>query len=83
LLERSFTPYYHLYQTDSYPGTKGGIAVAVRKVIPHNHLDLPPLVSVEATGVCIPIGDGEVLLAGVYKSPAGPGVMLTSLRSYV
>jgi hypothetical protein len=31
--------------------------------------DLPPLVSVEATGVCIPIGNSEVLLAAVYKSP--------------
>jgi hypothetical protein len=34
----------------------------------HNHVDLPPLVSVEATGVCIPIGNSEVLLASVYKS---------------
>jgi hypothetical protein len=28
-----------------------------------------PLVSVEATEVCISIGDSEVLLAAVYKSP--------------
>jgi hypothetical protein len=33
------------------------------------HVDLPPLVSVEATGVCIPIGNQEILLAAVYKSP--------------
>jgi hypothetical protein len=33
------------------------------------HVDLPPLVSVEATGVCIPIGKREVLLAAVYRSP--------------
>jgi hypothetical protein len=51
------------YRTDRYPGRKGGTAVAV------NHVDLPPFVSVEATGVCIPIGNSEVLLAAVYKSP--------------
>jgi hypothetical protein len=34
-----------------------------------NHVDLIPLVSVEATGVCIPIGNREILLAAVYKSP--------------
>jgi hypothetical protein len=32
-------------------------------------VDLPPLVSVEATGVCIPIRNSEILLASVYKSP--------------
>jgi hypothetical protein len=30
---------------------------------------LPPIVSIEATGVCIPIGNSEILLAAVYKSP--------------
>ncbi|PNF15438.1 hypothetical protein B7P43_G18173, partial [Cryptotermes secundus] len=49
-------------------GQKGGTAVAVRKGIPQNLVDLPPLVSVEATGVCIPIGNSEMLLAAVYKS---------------
>jgi hypothetical protein len=39
----------------------------VRKSIPHNHVDLPLLVSIEATGVCIPIGKSEVLFAAVYK----------------
>jgi hypothetical protein len=39
------------------------------KGIPHNHVYLPPLVSIEVTGVCIPIGNSEVLLAAVYKSP--------------
>jgi hypothetical protein len=29
---------------------------------------LPPLVSIEATGVCIPTGNSEILLAAVYKS---------------
>jgi hypothetical protein len=40
-----------------------------RKAFPHNHVGLPPLISVEATGLCIPIGNREVLLAAVYKSP--------------
>jgi hypothetical protein len=39
------------------------------KGIPHNHADLPPFVSIEATGVCIQIDNSEVLLAAVYKSP--------------
>jgi hypothetical protein len=30
---------------------------------------LPSLVSVKATEVCIPVGNDEVLLAAVYKSP--------------
>jgi hypothetical protein len=30
---------------------------------------LPPLLSAEATGVCIPTGKSEMLLAAVYKSP--------------
>ncbi|PNF22596.1 hypothetical protein B7P43_G12673 [Cryptotermes secundus] len=67
--ERFFIPNYHFYRIDRQSGRKGGTAVAVRKCIPHNHVDLPPLVSVEATGVCIPIGNSEVLLAAVYKSP--------------
>jgi hypothetical protein len=39
----------------------GLTAVAVRKGIPHNHVDLPPLISIEATGVYIPIGKSKVL----------------------
>jgi hypothetical protein len=50
---------------------KGVTAVAVRKGIPNMRVDLPPLVSVEATRVCIPIGNQEILLAAVYKFP-GP-----------
>jgi hypothetical protein len=60
---------YHFYRNDCQPGRKGGTAVAVKKGIPHNHVDLPLLVSVEATGVYIPIGNREILLAAVYKSP--------------
>jgi hypothetical protein len=61
--------FYHFYRTDRFPGREGGIAVAERKGIPHNHAALPPLVSIEATGDCIPIGNSDVLFAAVYKSP--------------
>jgi exonuclease III len=69
--ERFFLPNYHFYRIDRFPGRIGGTAVAVRKGIPHTHVDLPPLISVEATGICIPIGNSEVLLAALYKPP-GP-----------
>jgi hypothetical protein len=67
--ERFYIQNYQVYRTDRFPGTKGGTAVAVKKGIPHSHVDLPPLNSLEATGVCIPIGNSELLLAAVYKSP--------------
>jgi hypothetical protein len=31
-------------------------------------MDLLPLISIEPTGVCILIGNNEILLAAVYKS---------------
>jgi hypothetical protein len=34
-----------------------------------NNVDLPPLISVEATGVCIAIEKSQGLHAAVYKSP--------------
>jgi hypothetical protein len=37
--------------------------------ITHNHVYLPPLVSIDATGIYIPNGNSEVLLAAVYKAP--------------
>jgi hypothetical protein len=58
-----------ILQIDRHPGRKGGTAIAVRKGIPCKHVDLPLVVSVEATAVCIPIGNKEILLAGAYKSP--------------
>jgi hypothetical protein len=67
--ERIFIPNFHFHRTDRFPGRKGGTAVVGRKGIHHTHVDLPPLVSIEATGVCKPIGNSEVLLAAVYKSP--------------
>jgi hypothetical protein len=72
---------FHFYRTDRHPGRKGGTVVAVRKGIPHNHVDLPRLISVEATGVCIPIGKSEVMLAAVVSLRAEPGMTLTSLSS--
>jgi hypothetical protein len=60
---------YHIYRNDRHPEIKGGTAVAVKKGIPHSPVDLPPLISVEASAVCIPIGNTEILLAAVYKSP--------------
>jgi hypothetical protein len=79
--ERSFIPNYHFYRTDRHPGRKGRTAVAVRKIIPHNHVDLPPLVSVEVTGVFIPIGNSEVCLHLFINLQAMLGVMLISLSS--
>jgi hypothetical protein len=70
--EVSYTQGYNR-STDSFPGFKSGTAFAVRKDIPHNHVDLLPLAFVQATRVCIPIRHSEVLLA--------PGVAQTSLRS--
>jgi hypothetical protein len=60
---------FHFCRTDRHPGRKGETAVAVRKGIPHTHVDLRPLISIEATGVCIPIGNSVVLLAAVCRSP--------------
>jgi exonuclease III len=67
--ERFLIPNFHLYRTDRHPDRKGVNAIAVRKGSPHNLVDLPSLVSIEATGVCIPNGNSETLLAAVYKSP--------------
>jgi hypothetical protein len=67
--ERFFIPNYHIYRSDCFPRRKGGSAVAARKNIPHTHVDLPPLVSAEATEDCIPTGNSEVLLAPVSQSP--------------
>jgi len=71
--ERFCIPNYHVYRTDRYPGRKGGTAVAIRKGVPHTDVDLAPLVSIEATGVYIPIGNNEVFLAAIYKSPSRAG----------
>jgi hypothetical protein len=41
----------------------------VKKGVLHTCIDIPPLLSVEAMGVCIPIGNTEMLHAAVLKSP--------------
>jgi hypothetical protein len=78
-----FIPNYHFCRTDHYPGIKGGTAFAVTKRIPNNHVDLPPLISVGATGVCIPIDNSEFLLSAVYKYPgrARSGADITEFRN--
>jgi exonuclease III len=70
--ERFFITNYHVYRMDRCPGRKGGTAVAGRKGIPHNLVELPALVSVEVTGVCILVGNDVLLIAAVYKSPGRP-----------
>jgi hypothetical protein len=69
---------------DHFPGRKGRTATAVRKGISHNHVDLPPLVLVEATGVCIPTGNSELMLAAGYKTPgrAWSDTDITELKSF-
>jgi hypothetical protein len=66
---RFYIPNHHIYRNDRLDGNKGGTAVAVKNGIPHSYVDLQSLLSLEATGVSIPIGHTEMLLASVYKSP--------------
>jgi exonuclease III len=63
--ERFSIPNYHFYRTGRYLGRKDGTAVVVRKGIPHNHVELPALISTEATGVCIPVRNSDTLLAAL------------------
>jgi hypothetical protein len=62
---------YLFYRIDRHPERKGRTVIAVRKAIPHSHLDLISLISIEATGIYIPTGTKEILLPSVYKSPWG------------
>jgi hypothetical protein len=61
--ESFFIENYHIYRTYC-PGRKGRTAFAVRKGIPHNHVDLPPLRKVETTGSP---DISEILLAALCK----------------
>jgi hypothetical protein len=70
--KRLHIPNYNFYLIDLHPGREGSGDVAVRQGVPHNHADLPPLMSIQPTGVCIPNGDSDILLAAVYIS-AGRG----------
>jgi hypothetical protein len=50
-------------------GTKSELEVTVKKGIPQTCVNLPPFLSIETRGVCILIGNTEMFLAEVYKSP--------------
>jgi hypothetical protein len=65
--ERFLIPNYHFYRTDRFLRREVGTAIAVRKGIPHKHVDLPPLVPIKATGVWIPIGNSD--MSRVCKPP--------------
>jgi hypothetical protein len=49
--------------------TKAELLLQLKKGISHTCVNLPPLLSVEAIGVCIPTGYNEMFCAAVYKSP--------------
>jgi hypothetical protein len=66
---RFYIQNYGLYRTDREYGHKGGNAVAVNKGIPHTFVHLPPLLSAESAGLCMLIGNSEMLFGAVYKSP--------------
>jgi hypothetical protein len=65
---RIYIPNHHIYRNNRLDRNKGGTAVAVKKRMPHTYVDLPPLLSLEATAISIPIGRTEMLHASVYKS---------------
>jgi hypothetical protein len=67
--ERLFIPNYHFYRIDRIPGLMGGNAVIVGKGNSHIHVDLLSSASMEDTRLCIQIGNSEILLAVVCKSP--------------
>jgi hypothetical protein len=48
-------------------GTKARTSVVVKEGISHTCVDLHSVLSVDETGVCIPIGNTEMFLAAVYK----------------
>jgi hypothetical protein len=45
------------------------ILTSIEFITTREYVDLHPLISIEATGVCIPIGNNEILIAAVYRSP--------------
>jgi hypothetical protein len=56
----------------------GRIAIAVKKGIPHTCIDLPHLLSAEATMVCIQTGNSAMFLEAVYDHHKDCGVTQTS-----
>jgi hypothetical protein len=79
--ERFFIQKNRFYQTDRFPGKKGRTAIAERKGIPHTHVDLSLLVSIETTGVSTLIGIGKCYLQHSASHQVTPGMMQTSLSS--
>jgi hypothetical protein len=69
---------FNIYPT-GHPDIKGGTTIAVRKGIPHNHVDLPPVVSVDATTYLFVTVKSCLQLVTNFR--AVPGVMLISLSS--
>lgn len=65
---RFYLPSGHFHRTYHFLIRNGGNAVALGKGILRQHVDLPPLVSEDATGIHTPIGNSEVLSAIVCKS---------------
>jgi hypothetical protein len=67
-------PHHQIYKLHCFPKGKDGTADAVRKDIPpNNNVDLSFIaVIVEATEVCIPIGNSVVLLVALYMFPGRP-----------
>jgi hypothetical protein len=60
---------YHFYRANRFRVEKIELPKQLENEFHTSFQYLPPLVSVQATGVCIPIGNNEALLAAVYKSP--------------
>jgi hypothetical protein len=79
--ERFFILNNRFYGTGRFSGRKSRCS---ETNIPHNRVDLPPLVSIEATRVCIPTGNSEMLLAAVYNSPGNAWIYadITELLSF-
>jgi hypothetical protein len=65
---RFYIPDYHISER-SPRSTWGRNCRWSQKGNPRTHIDLPPLLSVEATGISIPIGLTEMLITSVYKWP--------------
>jgi hypothetical protein len=75
---RFYIPNYDFYWTDREDGHKGGTAIAVKKDIPHTCIAVPPLLSVEATWVCIPIRNTKYFLQLFINLRNSRGVTQTS-----
>jgi hypothetical protein len=65
--KRFFIPNFHIYQTNCFPSLREELLLQSKKCIPHNHVDLPPLVLAEATGVWRSTGSSKILLTAIYK----------------